>query len=148
MTISPRLNFTDQLVVSGDMTVAPGATLHLRGLLIGYGDLDLQGTLVVRVAGLDRDSDYGTILIDGPTTIGGPLQIDLAPAYAPTGTLDYTLIHSLPVTGTFSTVDLPDADWSVVYAREKVILRLEKLAPAFELLAFVGEAAGRLVDLD
>ncbi len=147
LVVSPRVVFTDQLVSTGKMVVAPGGTLDLRGLLIGYGDLELRGTLVVGIVGPDRDTQYGDMFVDGTTSVGGALKIDLAPAYAPTGTVNYTLINALPVTGTFSTVDLPDADWSVVYEREKVILRLDKLPPAFELAAFTGEASGRAVDL-
>ncbi|WP_420459236.1 hypothetical protein [Neolewinella sp.] len=88
---------------TGKMVVAPGGTLELRG------------TLIVRVAVPDRDTQSGNMFVDGTTSVGAALQLTLAPAYAPTGTLDFTLINSLPVTDTFATVDLPDTDASVTF---------------------------------
>ena len=147
VTVSPRSVPTDQLVVTGNTVVDAGGTLDLRGLFVGYGNLDLRGILVVTVTGPDRDSQYGNLFMDGMTTLGGSLRISLAPAYAPTGTVEYTLVNALPVRDSFARVVLPGPNWQLRYEPEKVVLRLDKLTPNFDLLSFTGESAGRFIDL-
>ena len=147
VTVSPRSVPTDQLVVTGNTVVDAGGTLDLRGLFVGYGDLDLRGILVVTVTGPDRDSQYGNLFMDGMTTLGGSLRISLAPTYAPTGTVEYTLVNALPVRDSFARVVLPGPNWQLRYEPEKVVLRLDKLTPNFDLLSFTGESAGRFIDL-
>ena len=148
LSVAPRVEARDILIVSQDLTVKAGGTLYLNGLINVYGDFDLAGTLDLTVSGDQRDTQFGNLFVDGTTTLAASLNVARGGGYDPIGQVDYAIINAFAVTGAFVTENLPDADWSVVTTPTQVLLRLDKAPPAFELAFLRGEPAGRYVELD
>ncbi|MCO6042323.1 hypothetical protein NG895_00245 [Aeoliella sp. ICT_H6.2] len=121
--------------VSGEVhnqsgVVAPGDSIGVLSIEGSY-DQAADATLAVAIAGDDNSNamnpEHDQLVIDGPTTIAGTLEVQLVEEYAPALTETFTILASTGgLTGEFSNALLPDLGpllaMDVFYNPNEVIL--------------------------
>jgi len=147
---APELYGTDIQLNSG--TVAGNATLFgqvsnaAASLAPGAsaGTLQVQGTLAqgaeasldIELAGTGpAGSDYDSLTVGGPATLGGTLNVSLINEYVPALGDGFTLVSATSLSGSFSVEDLPDLSaqglaWEVSYgSSDSVVLSVVANSP-------------------
>jgi hypothetical protein len=129
----------------GAAHLAPGngaSTANGAGKLTFYNDLTFSAggtggvlncvtcTFDVEVGGLTAGTQYDHVAVGGTLTIGdttprGILNVSLINGFTtPTSSTDFTIMTGSSVIGQFATVNLPDANWSIVYNPTSVVLHV------------------------
>jgi hypothetical protein len=135
----------------GAAHLAPGngaSTANGAGKLTFYNDLTFSAggtggvlncvtcTFDVEVGGLTAGTQYDQVDVGGTLTIGdttprGILNVSLINGFTtPTSSTDFTIMTGSSVIGQFATVNLPDANWSIVYNPTSVVLHVAAAALA------------------
>ena len=91
-------------------TVAPGAS---PGCANFVSDFTNSGTLEVEIDGTIPCSQYDQISVGGTANLGGTLNVTLG--FTPVSGNEFVIIDATAISGTFATVNLPDANWSIAY---------------------------------
>ncbi|MFY0608690.1 MAG: hypothetical protein JXR10_18390, partial [Cyclobacteriaceae bacterium] len=91
-------------------TVAPGAS---PGCMDFVADFTNSGLLEVEIDGTTACTEYDQITVGGTAFLGGTLTVVLG--YTPVHGDSYLIIDADVISGTFSTVNLPNGDWSIQY---------------------------------
>ncbi|WP_421891879.1 LamG-like jellyroll fold domain-containing protein [Marinoscillum sp.] len=91
-------------------TVAPGAS---PGCANFVSDFTNSGTLEVEIDGTIPCSQYDQISVGGTAYLGGTLNVTLG--FTPVSGNEFVIIDATAISGTFATVNLPDANWSIAY---------------------------------
>ncbi|MEQ8777003.1 MAG: LamG-like jellyroll fold domain-containing protein [Marinoscillum sp.] len=91
-------------------TVAPGAS---PGCANFVSDFTNSGTLEVEIDGTIPCSQYDQISVGGTANLGGTLNVTLG--FTPVSGNEFVIIDATAISGTFTTVNLPDANWSIAY---------------------------------
>ncbi|VXD18410.1 putative Peptidylamidoglycolate lyase [Marinoscillum sp. 108] len=91
-------------------TVAPGAS---PGCANFVSDFTNAGTLEVEIDGTNPCSQYDQITVGGTANLAGTLNVTLG--FTPISGNEFVIIDAAAISGTFTTVNLPDANWSIAY---------------------------------
>lgn len=122
LTVGPGASVS---VIGGDITVADGAVLDNRGLLVTDGDVLIQGVLRTTLKDTVVGKGFGQIRARGQVVIDGDLQISEASRANFRGTVDFPIIlHQLDRAGVFWDAALPRSAYSVLYQPGAVIAHL------------------------
>lgn len=120
----------------GPAHLAPGpgaGTANGAGKLTFYNDLTFSNgtancvtcTFDAEIGGLTAGTQYDQVVVGGNLTVGSILNVSLINGFTtPTSSTDFTIMTGTSVSGTFATVNLPDANWSVVYNPTSVVLHV------------------------
>ncbi len=96
----------------GNGCATNAGTLKAEGGIVTFSEDLYTSNVVEIVIGGTETADYGTIGTEGKLIIdGGTLNVTLADGYAP-GTISAKILDFDTISGTFDTVNLPDASWS------------------------------------
>jgi len=115
--------------VSNIGVVAPGlspGTLHVTG---GFAQ-GVQGTLDIELAGTTPGSQFDTLDITGPATLGGTLNVSLIGGFSPVSGSVFEIIHAdQGIFGGFANLSLPAINpglaWAIVYTGVGVFLSVQ-----------------------
>ncbi|MEQ8240952.1 MAG: LamG-like jellyroll fold domain-containing protein [Cyclobacteriaceae bacterium] len=91
-------------------TVAPGAS---PGCMDFVADFTNSGLLEVDINGTTSCTGYDQITVGGTANLDGTLTVILG--YVPVHADSYVIIDANAISGTFTTVNLPDANWNIQY---------------------------------
>ena len=124
-TLAPvTLRHTGRLQGSGTLDLSnPDATFDNQGIVApGRGTAELAGgrlsvtgtydnassTLQVDLAGTGPGTGYDQLAVTGAATLGGTLDLSVLAPFDPPAGSSYTILTAESVSGTFTTVNLPD----------------------------------------
>ncbi|MEQ8548060.1 MAG: LamG-like jellyroll fold domain-containing protein [Cyclobacteriaceae bacterium] len=91
-------------------TVAPGAS---PGCMTFQADFTNVGLLEVDINGTTACTEYDQITVGGTANLDGTLTVILGTV--PVHADSYVIIDANAISGTFTTVNLPDANWNIQY---------------------------------
>jgi len=129
-------NSSLQEAAFGPAHLAPGngaGTANGPGQLTFYNDLTFSNgtancvtcTFDAEIGGLTPGTQYDQVVVGGALTVGATLNVSLINGFTtPAANTDFTIMTGSSVSGTFATVNLPDANWSVVYNPTSVVLHV------------------------
>ena len=138
-TIAGNSSLQENAFGPGHLAPGNGAgTANGAGKLTFYNDLTFSPgtdpcvtcTFDVEIGGLTAGTQYDQVVVGGALTLGdttprGTLNVSLINGFTtPTSSTDFTIMTGTSVTGTFATVNLPDANWSIVYNPTSVVLHV------------------------
>lgn len=100
------------LVVAIGGIFAPGAS---PGCTPIAGDYTNAGTLEIELGGLTPCTEYDQVQVTGTAFLGGTLDVLLFGGFTPTNGQEFVILDATTISGTFGTVNLPDANWTIQY---------------------------------
>ncbi len=105
--------FNNNFANSAPGTLAPGFT---PGCTNFEADFTNSGTLEIEIDGVGTAcTDYDQITVTGTANLGGTLDIILGTSYTPSDGDEIVIVDAGTLSGTFATVNLPDANWAIQY---------------------------------
>ncbi|MCA9236545.1 MAG: hypothetical protein KDA44_13810 [Planctomycetales bacterium] len=108
-------------------SVTGGDIVNEDGIIRFDGGFALAATSLVSMT---LSSDPGGIFAPGGASLSGDLNVAFVADYVPQTSESFTLISGGPVTGTFTTENVP-TNWEVVYLPDSVILQNVVAPPVF-----------------
>jgi hypothetical protein len=116
-------------VESRSGTVAPGN---------GIGTLTIEGrfanatgsTLAIELGGLDPGTQHDQLIVQGPASLGGTLNVSLV-GYTPSVGNTFTILTADSLSGQFDNLQLPAGyQWNVAYGLDDVVLSVTGMSLA------------------
>ena len=102
--------FNNNFINQAPGTVAPGASPGCTDFVADFTNI---GTLIIDVNGTTPCTGHDQLTVGGTAFLGGTLDVILG--YTPTNGDEIVIIDASTISGTFATVNLPSADWSIQY---------------------------------
>lgn len=123
--------------------LAPG---HSPGTLTFSSNLVLEAASVVNIElGGTNALDYDHLVANGTLTLGGTLNVTLINGYAPAAGDTVDILDWSAILGTFSTVNLPSAEWSAanLYVNGTLLYAIPEPGIGLALVVGLGVMAWR-----
>ncbi len=124
---------------SNPATVAPGDSPGSLTISGNYAQTS-AGTLEIELGGVTAGTQYDVLNISGTASLNGTLNVTFTNSFVPVSSIDFIILDAASLSGTFSTVNLPDISpntWSVFYDNIAGTVTLSALFPSpLDLLSF------------
>ncbi len=152
LNLAAPLTSQGSLIGSGKIAVnlatnagvlAPG---HSPGTLTFSSNLVLEAASVVNIElGGTNALDYDHLVANGTLTLGGTLNVTLINGYAPAAGDTVDILDWGAILGTFSTVNLPSAEWSAanLYVNGTLLYAIPEPGIGLALVVGLGVMAWR-----
>ncbi len=105
--------------VTGNVEVSGG--LEPLGTLDVIGDLTFAGVVGPGTLLFTADAVVNTAVVTGTATLSGTFSLSVADGFAPMTGQSFVALSAGNVVGSFSSMDLPSADWTVEVVGDEVV---------------------------
>ena len=111
MGIREGFSLTRPLINNG--TLAPG--LQLGSITVQTYLQTATGTLDIQLRGVTADPEHDRLVVTGNTSIAGKLDVSLISGFTPAAGHSFTVLTAGSITGSFSTIELPQLTAGLVW---------------------------------
>jgi hypothetical protein len=143
--ISGTGTFFNELQNKAAIRVGHAGEIGLIQMMNGFQQT-AEGTMAFELAGLAPTTEFDQVYHDAEMSLAGTLEVDLIGGFQPSPGDIFRIIvgnEMAPISGSFSTTQLPPGEWDVIYGSTYVDLRFNAVPePATVSMAAFAAACG------